>query len=394
MKRPLPSKAFLLAVVFAILLTGARAGEPGAVSRARKLYFPPAKGEWEKVDSARSGWDRAKLEAALELAGQRKSSAVVILYHGRILAERYWDLPAKPTDEKGRLNPYFHMSHGKGSGGRIIEDVASAQKSVVSLLVGVAQHKGLLKISDRVDKHLGEGWSKAPRDKEAKITLRDLITMSSGLRDNLEYEVPPGRKWKYNTSAYARSLQAVAAASGMSPNELTKKWLTGPLGMAASRWIERAWIRKRPTANALGFATTARDLARVGLMVLADGTWEGRVIVADKQYLADSVKPSQKMNPAYGYLWWLNSSARVVASNGERRTRLLVPTAPPDLFAAHGALGRRLWVVPSLGIVATRLGDNPGVSGRGDFNRLFWKAITEASPAAEQSSKKSPKAGG
>ena len=146
------------------------------------------------MGKGRSGWDRAKLEAALELAGQRKSSAAVILYRGRLLAERYWDLPAKPTDGKGRLNRYFHMSHGKGSGGRIIEDVASAQKSVVSLLVGIAQHKGLLKISDRVDKHLGEGWSKAPREKEAKITLRDLIIMSSGLKANLEYEAPPGRK--------------------------------------------------------------------------------------------------------------------------------------------------------------------------------------------------------
>ena len=392
MKRLLASKGFLLSVVFSILLTGARAEEAGVASRPGKgrLYFPPAKGEWEKVDPARSGWDRAKLESALELAGQRKSSAVVILYRGRLLAERYWELPAKPTDEKGRLNRYFHMSHGKGSGGRIIEDVASAQKSVVSLLVGIAQHKGLLKISDQVDKHLGEGWSKATREQEAKITLRDLITMSSGLRDNLEYEAPPGRKWKYNTSAYSRSLQVVAKASGMTPNELTKKWLTAPLGMVDSRWIERAWIRRRPTANTLGFATTARDLARVGLMTLAGGTWEGRVIVADKRYLGDSVKPSQKMNPAYGYLWWLNSSARGVASNGERRTRILVPTAPPDLFAAQGALGRRLWVVPSLGIVATRLGDDPRASGSGDFDRLFWKAIIEAAPPAQKSPKKSP----
>ena len=92
MKRLLASKGFVLSVVFSILLTGVRAEEPGAASRPGKgeLYFPPAKGEWEKVDPGRSGWDRAKLESALELAGQRKSSAVVILYRGRLLAERYW----------------------------------------------------------------------------------------------------------------------------------------------------------------------------------------------------------------------------------------------------------------------------------------------------------------
>ena len=117
-------------------------------------------------------------------------------------------------------------------------------------------------------------------------------------------------------------------------------------------------------------------------MVLAGGTWNGKVIVSDKAYLADSVKPSQKMNPAYGYLWWLNSSSRPLASNGQRRSRNLVPSAPADLFAAQGALGRRLWVVRSLGIVAVRLGDDPRASGRGDFDRLFWKALVEAIPKA------------
>jgi len=375
---------------FFVLLTVAGAQQPAA----GKLYFPPAKGSWEKVRAAESGWDLAKLKAVLEFAGRRKSSAVVILYQGRLLAEQYWEVPATPKDERGRLSRYFYMRQGKDSSGRIIEDVASAQKSIVSVLVGIARQKGLLKLSDPVDEHLGQGWSKAPREKEAKITLRELITMSSGLNIDLGYEAPPGTKWKYNTQAYSRSLQVVAAASGMSPNELTKKWLTAPLGMADSRWVDRGLKRieektgvKQRTANTLGFATSARDLARVGLMLLAGGDWNGEAIVSDKTYLADSVKPSQKMNPAYGYLWWLNSSARPVASNGQRRSRALVPSAPADLFAAQGALGRRLWVVPSLGIVATRLGDDPRASGRGDFDRLFWKALVEAAPKPEKAAK-------
>ncbi len=385
-----------LFTVFLALVAGAVAEEPSAVGRtgAGKLYFPPDEGSWEKVEAAESGWDMVKLKAALDLAGRRKSSAVVILYQGRLLAEQYWEVPAKPRDEKGRLNRYFYLRHGKGTKGRIIEDVASAQKSIVSLLVGIAGQKGLLKISDPVDKHLGAGWSKAPREKEAKITLRHLVTMSSGLKIDLGYEAPAGTRWKYNTPAYSHSLQVVAAASGMSPGELTKKWLSGPLGMADSRWIDRRLKRietitgvKQKKANTLGFATTARDLARVGLLLLADGTWKGKEIVSDKAYLADSVKPSQKMNPAYGYLWWLNSSDRPVASNGQRRSRTLVPSAPPDLFAAQGALGRRLWVAPSLGIVATRLGDDPRSSGQGDFDRLFWKTLIEAVPRRAKASK-------
>ena len=396
MKRLSSWKLPCLFTVFLVLSAAVGAEEPAVVQGAvaGKFYFPPAEGSWEKVEIAESGWDLVKLKAALELAGRRKSSAVVILYRGRLLAEQYWEVPAEPRNEKGRLNRYFYLRHGRGKGGRIVEDVASAQKSIVSLLVGIAGHKGLLKISDPVDKHLGEGWSKAPREKEAKITLRDLISMSSGLKVDLGYEAPPGTKWKYNTPAYSRSLQVVAAASGMSPNELTKKWLTAPLGMADSRWIDRRLKRieattgvKQKTANTLGFATTARDLARAGLMLLADGTWNGKEIVSDKAYLADSVKPSQKMNPAYGYLWWLNSSSRPLAANGQRRSKALVPSAPPDLFAAQGALGRRLWVAPSLGIVATRLGDDPRATGQGDFDRLFWKALVEAAPRQGKASK-------
>ena len=389
MKRRSSWKLPCLFTFFFVLVAGAGGQEPSAVKDVftGKLYFPPAEGSWEKVRAADSGWDPAKLKAALELAGRRKSSAVVILYQGRLLAEQYWEVPAKPKNERGRLNRYFYLRHGKNSSGRIIEDVASAQKSVVSLLVAIARQKGLLKLSDPVDKHLGRGWSKAPREKEAKITLRELITMSSGLKIDLSYEAPPGTKWKYNTPAYSRSLRVVAAASGLGPNELTKRWLTAPLGMADSRWVDRGLRRieestgvKDKKANTLGFATTARDLARVGLMLLAGGDWNGEVIISDKAYLAASVKPSQKMNPAYGYLWWLNSSTRPLASSGQRRSRSLVPSAPADLFAAQGALGRRLWVVPSLGVVATRLGDDPRVSGRGDFDRLFWKALLDAAP--------------
>ena len=52
-----------------------------------RLYFPPAKGEWESVKLGNVGWDRAKLQKALDYAGENQSSGVVILYRGRILAE-------------------------------------------------------------------------------------------------------------------------------------------------------------------------------------------------------------------------------------------------------------------------------------------------------------------
>ena len=103
------------------------------------LYFPPAKGEWEKIDPAKSGWDAAKLQDALDYAGENKSSGVVILDHGLMLAEQYWPLdPSEKTSAGGR-NPYFYMRLGKDDEGHAVEDVASVQKSVTAMLVGIAQ---------------------------------------------------------------------------------------------------------------------------------------------------------------------------------------------------------------------------------------------------------------
>jgi CubicO group peptidase (beta-lactamase class C family) len=259
----------------------------------------------------------------------------------------------------------------------VIEDVASVQKSVVSVLLGIAQEKGLLRISDPVSKYLGNGWSKAPPDKESRITLRHLITMSSGLTEKLEYEAPPGTKWRYNTRAYALTREAIAAAAKMDSDRLTKQWLTERIGMADSGWRPRPRVGGREIANLLGFATTARDLARFGLLMLADGVWKGNVILRDREYLRESLSPSQQMNPSYGFLWWLNGHPRATPGGG-KSARWLIPDAPKDLVAAQGALGRKLYIVPGLGLVVTRLGDAPEIKGQEDFNNGFWKRIMAA----------------
>ncbi|NJN05292.1 MAG: hypothetical protein HC814_01230 [Rhodobacteraceae bacterium] len=89
------------------------------------------------------------------------------------------------------------------------------------------------------------------------------------------------------------------------------------------------------------------------------------------------MKPSQKLNPSYGYLWWLNGQAEVARGAGGRVKGPLIPAAPPDLVAALGAVDRKLYVVPSLGLVVTRLGNSAGAA----FQNDFWKLLKEAAPA-------------
>jgi CubicO group peptidase (beta-lactamase class C family) len=341
----------------------------------RSLYFPPARGEWERVQSATIGWNADKLNAALHLAGTTHASGVVILHRGRILAEQYWKLDADARAGAKARN-YGALVRGRDAAGHVIEDVASVQKSISAMLVGIAQHRGLLRLEDPVQKHLGVGWSKASSEQEQAITLRHLLTMTSGLKDDLTFEAAAGTRWRYNSSAYAHTVKVVAAASKKTPNDLTREWLTGRIGMADSNWVERPAQGRETVVNALGFATTARDLARFGLLILADGQYRGETVIADRDYLHAALRPSQTLNPSYGYLWWLNGQSEVARGAGERVKGPLIPTAPPDLVAALGAVDRKLYVVPSLELVVARLGSSTGPS----FQNEFWRLLMEAAP--------------
>lgn len=331
------------------------------------LYFP-SETEWETVSPESLNLEPTALDSALDFAMERKSSSVIILHQGRILAERHQEVASPSRQYQGLL-------HGKTSLSHVIEDVASCQKSVTSVLVGIAQQKGLLKLSDPVHKHLGQGWSQATPEQEAAITVRHLITMTSGLSERLKYVAPAGTKWAYNTTAYSRSLTVVTMVADMTANAVTREWLTGPLGMDDSKWVDRRLpVASTVPANRYGFATSARDLARFGLLMLANGNWQDEVILSDREYLKAATSPSQKLNPSYGYLWWLNDRTSVL-----RGTRRVIgasnDAAPKDLFSARGALGRRCSISASRQLVMVRIGDTPDKAGEPKFDQEFWRLL-------------------
>ena len=339
---------------------------------AQDIYFPAADEEWAQIDPATVGWNPELLETALDIAGARNSSGVVILHSGRLMAERYWPLDDAPQRYRNSLS-------GTDALGRAIEDVASAQKSVVALLTGMAQERGFLTIDEPVAKYLGTQWSKTTPSQEQSITIRHLLTMTSGLADDLSFEEDAGTVWRYNTPAYHLLMRVVAAATGKERNELTAVWLTSKLGMENSSWTEREWAS---ADIATGFSTTARELARFGLMIQAGGKWGDEMILADTEYLADMLSPSQELNPSYGYLWWLNGQAfsRTAGANARRVDGQLIASAPPDLVAMQGAMDRKLYLVPSLQLIVTRLGAEGALEGE-SFNDAFWEALMAAAPA-------------
>ena len=352
------------------------ADRPQAASVETDLYFP-SDNAWESVDAASVGWDQAALDETLEFAKAQRSSGVVILLNGRILAEEHWDVATDPAEVR---NNFRAMTAGEDAHGRNIEDVASAQKSVIAFLAGVAEGKGQLDLAAPVSTYLSEGWSKASPEQEAAISVRLLLSMASGLSEGLEFAGPAGEVWMYNTPAYSKMGAVLEAATGKELNQLTSDWITSKTGMGDSKWWDRPWAGAG-AGNTIGFITSARDLARFGLMILAGGEWAGEDLLGNPTYLGRALSASTTMNESYGYLWWLNGGKTLGGgrNNTTSRPGPLIPAAPDDLVAAQGALNRKCYVVPSLGLVVTRLGDNPPAAGK--FNQEFWTRLMKAVPA-------------
>jgi CubicO group peptidase (beta-lactamase class C family) len=169
----------------------------------------------------------------------------------------------------------------------------------------------------------------------------------------------------------------IEKAVGTDIQTFTRDALTGPAGMTDSRWLPRPWSAGNDAANSIGLATTGRDLARFGLLILAGGTWNGNDLLRNPTYFRQMLTPSQDLNPSYGLLWWLNGQRRFqLAGATTSQPGSLIPAAPRDLVAAQGALDRKCYVVPSLGLVVTRLGDQTGEA----FNNEFWKLLMKAVP--------------
>jgi CubicO group peptidase (beta-lactamase class C family) len=329
-----------------------------------------AEGAAGEVTGHEPQWDQAALESALAYAQSQRSSAVVIVDHGDVIAERYWSVEADAR------SAYANMLWGTTEAGAPIEDVASMQKSVVSVLVGIAVDQGLLNLDAPVSIYLPAGWSNNTREEESAITVRNLLSMTSGLSPALEYQAPAGTVWLYNTRAYSLLVDVLEAVTGDDIGRITKRWLTDPIGMDDTAWRQRPWVIPGMDANTIGLYTTARDLVRFGELMLAGGVWQGRRVVS-RSYVEAAVEPSQSLNPAYGLLWWLNGRA-LRATPDAAGHAALAPAAPGDMYAAQGLLGRKVYVVPCLDLVVVRLGDGPNA----DFNQRFWELLMAAGAAA------------
>jgi CubicO group peptidase (beta-lactamase class C family) len=269
------------------------------------------------------------------------TTAAIVIHRDRIVAERY--------------RPGF----GATSGYR----TWSTMKSITAALIGIAVGEGLIDLDAPLA--LRE-WS-GTGDARAGITARQLLWMSSGLfsggsnsaavyfggqdvvsaATGTALEAAPGTRWKYANNDTLLLGIALRRALGDDTRYLRYPYekLLHRIGM----------FHTTPEVDHLGnfvvssqTYTTARDLARFGLLLRHDGVWQGQRVLPEGwvKFLATPA-PTRAPVPGewgYGAQFWLLDQ---------------MPGVPSGTFTTAGRKGQYVTVVPSHDLVIVRTGVDP-----------------------------------
>lgn len=327
---------------------------------AQNIYFPPnGSSTWDTLSPSTLGWCKENIDSLYNFLDTNNTKAFIILKDGKIVLEKYFGTHTVTTPWQW----------------------ASAGKTITAFMVGIAQQETFLSIHDTTSKYLGSGWTIAPSNKENLIKVRNQLCMTSGLDDNvpdhyctldtcLQYLADAGTRWAYHNGPYTLLDSVIESATGTTLNNYTTQKLKTPTGMTGSFF--------QVGFNNV-FFSTARSMARFGILMQNNGNWNGNQIMTDTTYFNQMINTSQSLNLSYGYLWWLNGKASYkvpqsqITFNGSMN-----PDAPNDMYAAMGKDGQFLNVVPSQGLVMVRMGEAPNSSPVPFLlNNDIWKYINK-----------------
>ena len=354
---------------------------PGVLPAALPPVSDPPPAHEAAPAAPPAGIDARKLQAALDRAFDepdparpRRTRAVVVMWRGQVIAERYAPGFAADTPLPGW----------------------SMTKTVTAALAGmlVAQHKLSPDASALLPEWRGSG------DPRAAITLDELLRMTSGLQFNEDYDDPlsdvavmlftqpdtarfasarplaaqPGTQWYYSSGTSAIVARVMRMAMGGTEGDylaFPRRALFAPLGM-------RSAVFEPDAAGTLGSASfmyaSARDWARFGELLRQDGVWDGQRLLPQGwvRYLTRATPLSTRQE--FGAHLWV----KVPEPFNDRDAR--ASALPVDAFHAVGHEGQFVSVVPSRELVVVRLGLSRPESAWN--HEAFLARVLEAVPAS------------
>jgi CubicO group peptidase (beta-lactamase class C family) len=325
---------------------------------AVRTTLPDAKSQpWpmgDRLDPAPvPGIDRAKLDAAVDAAfadPAALTAAFLVVHRGRIVAERY--APGITADTQ--LESW------------------SMGKSLAATLFALLVKDGTYTLEQPAPVPL---WQE-PGDPRAAIRNMDLLRMSAGLKflgnqepgstrtypdhyyiytgaiDAFEYSITRPQEYPPNTDGRYRNSDplTIAYLARLAVTRRGENFLTWPQRALFDRiGIRRQVLETDPYGNFLitGYDYgTARNWARIGLLYLQDGVWQGQRLLPEGWTTFVSTPAPAWKRPEYGGFFWLN--------------RVGTWDLPAETYFAAGAGGQNTWIVPSHDLVIVRMGHMRG----------------------------------
>jgi len=302
---------------------------------------PAAKSQWPDGDEGATAPGPDKLSPVLAAAFQAyggSTTAVLVLRDGKIVGEQY------------RAGYDLHTP----------QRTWSAAKSLTATVVGRAAQLGKLQVDGPAN--IPE-W-KAPGDPRASITLAQLMHMNSGLwtdgpgnrtdevylggglvtewATRMPLEVAPDTRFRYannDTLLAARSVRA-ALGDGKAALEFPFAELLWKIGMRHTT-PETDWQGNYILSSQVW--TTARDLARLGLLYQNDGVWNGERLLPEgwSRFVATPGPTQPDRNAGYGAFFWLHGAKQGL---------------PEGTYAMNGNRGQYVFIVPSKKVIIVRRG--------------------------------------
>jgi CubicO group peptidase (beta-lactamase class C family) len=256
--------------------------------------------------------------------------------------------------------------------------LTEASTLLAGLVALAAVDDGLITLDEPVSETITE-WKDDPE--KSDITVSELLHLTSGLEANDYKSVPtydeaiaaplvhsPGDAFRYGPTAY----QVFGAMMDQKTDGgYLKRRILLPLGIPGGYWLTVNEPTADEVARGRGFTPrmmdgaqlTARQLERIGQLLLQNGRWEGETLIEDLRPLT---QPSDAQ-PAYGMGVWRNAPMDSVGAALFKQLpeslmlprtgdRFIYDGAPSDLFMAAGRYNQRLYIVPSKQMVVVRLG--------------------------------------
>jgi CubicO group peptidase (beta-lactamase class C family) len=165
----------------------------------------------------------------------------------------------------------------------------------------------------------------------------------------LVYLADPGTRWAYHNGPYTRLDGVISGATGLNLNSFLLTRIKQKTGMDGAYY--------QSGYNNV-FVSTARSMARFGLLMLNKGYWNTTPVLSDTAYFNAMTNTSQNLNLSYGYLWWLNGKSTYMIPQAQFVFNgSIIPHGPADMFCALGKNDQKIHVVPSKNLVVIRMGE-------------------------------------